>query len=42
MQDLVQHYFQKGAETYYAKGYERTLMHTLNGINYAMLGNFED
>jgi hypothetical protein len=33
--------FSKGAETYYAKGYERTLMHTLNGINYAMLGNFE-
>lgn len=33
--------FSKGAETYYAKGYERTLMHTLNGINYAMLKNFE-
>ena len=33
--------FSKGAETYYPKGYERTLMHTLNGINYAMLGNFE-
>lgn len=33
--------FSKGAETYYAKGYERTLMQTLNGINYAMLGNFE-
>lgn len=33
--------FSKGAETYYAKGYERTLMHTLNGINYTMLGNFE-
>ena len=33
--------FSKGAETYYAKGYERTLMHTLNGINYSMLGNFE-
>lgn len=33
--------FSKGAETYYAKGYERTLMHTLNGLNYAMLGNFE-
>lgn len=34
-------FFSKGAETYYGKGYERTLMHTLNGINYAMLGNFE-
>lgn len=33
--------FSKGAETYYAKGYERTLMHTLNSLNYAMLGNFE-
>jgi len=33
--------FSKGAETYYAKGYERTLMHTLNGMNYAMMGNFE-
>ena len=33
--------FSKGAETYYAKGYERTLMHSLNSINYAMLGNFE-
>lgn len=33
--------FSKGAETYYGKGYERTLMHTLNGLNYAMLGNFE-
>jgi hypothetical protein len=34
-------FFSKGAETYYAKGYERTLMHTLNSLNYAMLGNFE-
>ncbi|AFL67623.1 COG3014 family protein [Sulfurospirillum barnesii] len=33
--------FSKGAETYYGKGYERTLMHTLNGLNYAMMGNFE-
>ena len=33
--------FSKGAETYYGKGFERTLMHTLNGINYAMLGKFE-
>ncbi len=34
--------FSKGAETYYGKGFERTLMHTLNGINYAMLGKFEN
>lgn len=34
-------FFSKGAETYYGKGYERTLMHTLNSLNYAMLGNFE-
>lgn len=33
--------FSKGSETYYGKGYERTLMHTLNSLNYAMLGNFE-
>lgn len=33
--------FSKGAESYYGKGYERTLMHTLNAINYTMLGNFE-
>ncbi len=33
--------FSKGAETYYGKGYERTLMHTLNALNYTMLGNFE-
>jgi len=33
--------FSKGAETYYGKGYERTLMHTLNALNYAMLGDFE-
>lgn len=33
--------FSKGAETYYGKGYERTLMHSLNSINYAMIGNFE-
>lgn len=31
----------KGAETYYGKGYERSLMHTLNALNYAMNGNFE-
>jgi uncharacterized protein len=31
----------KGAETYYGKGYERSLMHTLNALNYSMLGNFE-
>jgi uncharacterized protein len=31
----------KGAETYYGKGYERTLMHTMNALNYTMLGDFE-
>jgi uncharacterized protein len=31
----------KGAETYYGKGYERSLMHTINALNYTMLGNFE-
>ncbi|MDP3120164.1 MAG: hypothetical protein Q8N01_07105 [Sulfuricurvum sp.] len=31
----------KGSETYYGKGYERTSMHTLNALNYLMLGNFE-
>lgn len=31
----------KGAETYYGKGYERTLMHTLNALNYVMIGNLE-
>lgn len=30
----------KGAESYYGKGYERTLMHTLNALNYTMLGDF--
>lgn len=34
-------FLSKGAETYYGKGYERTLMHTLNALNYAMLGDFE-
>ncbi len=34
-------FLSKGAENYYGKGYERTLMHTLNALNYAMLGNFE-
>lgn len=31
----------KGSQTYYGKGYERTLMHTLNALNYAMLGDLE-
>ena len=31
--------FSKGAETYYGKGYERSLMHTLNAFNYLMLGD---
>ncbi|MDD2829563.1 MAG: hypothetical protein PHW18_08335 [Sulfuricurvum sp.] len=33
--------FSKGAESYYGKGYERTLMHTINALNYTMLGDFE-
>lgn len=31
----------KGSESYYGKGYERTLMHTLNALNYVMNGDFE-
>lgn len=31
----------KGSESYYGKGYERTLMHTLNALNYLMLSDFE-
>jgi hypothetical protein len=31
----------KGSENYYGKGYERTLMHTLNALNYMMLHDFE-
>lgn len=31
----------KGAQSYYGKGYERTLMHTLNALNYALLGDLE-
>jgi hypothetical protein len=31
----------KGSESYYGKGYERTSMHTLNALNYLMLGDFE-
>ncbi|MFZ2889630.1 hypothetical protein [Sulfuricurvum sp.] len=34
-------FLSKGAETYYGKGYERSLMHTLNALNYTMLGDFE-
>jgi hypothetical protein len=34
-------FLSKGAESYYGKGYERTLMHTLNALNYTMMGNFE-
>lgn len=34
-------FLSKGSETYYAKGYERSLMHTLNALNYTMLGDFE-
>lgn len=32
--------FSKGLEGYYGMGYERSLMHTLNSINYLMLGDF--
>jgi len=34
-------FLSKGSQTYYGKGYERTLMHTLNALNYAMLGDLE-
>ncbi|GAB1410234.1 hypothetical protein MASR1M90_13880 [Desulfovibrionales bacterium] len=33
--------FSKGAETYYGKGYERSLMHTLNACNYISLGQMD-
>ncbi|MFA6188215.1 MAG: hypothetical protein WC680_02945 [Sulfuricurvum sp.] len=33
-------FMSKGSESYYGKGYERTLMHTLNALNYMMLGDF--
>lgn len=33
--------FSKGSERYYGKGYERSLMHTLNGLNYLMLGDID-
>lgn len=31
----------QGSEHYHTKGYERSLMHTLNALNYTMLGDFE-
>lgn len=34
-------FMSKGSESYYGKGYERTLMHTLNALNYMMLSDFE-
>lgn len=34
-------FLSKGSENYHAKGYERSLMHTLNALNYTMLGDFE-
>lgn len=34
-------FLSKGSESYYGKGYERSLMHTLNALNYMMLSNFE-
>lgn len=30
-----------GAQRYYGKGYERTLMHTMNSLNYLLLGDFD-
>ena len=30
----------RGAKTYYGTGYERSLLHTLNSLNYVMLGDF--
>lgn len=30
----------RGAKTYYGTGYERSLLHTLNALNYVMLGDF--
>lgn len=35
-------FMSKGSESYYGKGYERTSMHTLNALNYLMLGDFEN
>lgn len=35
-------FMSKGSESYYGKGYERALMHTLNALNYMMLGDFEN
>lgn len=34
-------FLSKGSESYRGKGYERSLMHTLNALNYTMLGNLE-
>ncbi len=31
----------KGFDGYYGSGYERSLMHTLNALNYMMIGDFE-
>jgi len=30
----------RGSSGYYGKGYERTLLHTMNALNYMMLGDF--
>lgn len=32
--------FSRGAEEYYGVGYERSLIHTFNALNYLMLGDF--
>lgn len=32
--------FSRGAEEYYGVGYERSLLHTFNALNYLMLGDF--
>ncbi|GHV50176.1 hypothetical protein FACS1894168_0950 [Deltaproteobacteria bacterium] len=33
-------FFSRGARSYFGAGYERSLLHTLNSLNYAMLGDF--
>ncbi|CAK7063826.1 MAG: hypothetical protein DELT_01549 [Desulfovibrio sp.] len=33
-------FFSRGAENYFGAGYERSLLHTFNALNYLMLGDF--
>ena len=33
-------FFSRGADEYYGTGYERSLLHTFNALNYLMLGDF--